>query len=199
MGFSAILYFGNAIESRKAFFADYERFDDVFLVKISPDFFKPILINLTDYLAQGYHALSFIAEVEWTPMYGLGYSRVLIDNASNLLNENIFMNTYQQKLGIFGIDPLVKWHSAYSWLANDFHWIGVIFVMFIFGFFTASVWLGCCVYKDKVSYTLFSFVALSIFYIPANTQVFMQTGTFFAFWCLLFVFLLNKTNYKSYL
>lgn len=199
LSFSAILYFGNAISSRKAFFSNYERFNDIWMVKILPDFLKPIIIDLTDYLVQGYHALSYINEVEWTPMYGIGYSRVLIDNIANILNENIFLSTYQQKIGQFGIDPFVKWHSAYAWLANDFHWIGVVFVMFFIGRLSANLWVNCCLYKDKVSYVLFSFIALSIFYIPANTQVFMQTGTFFSFWCFFVVFLLRKTNIIYYL
>ncbi|HAS8542705.1 TPA: oligosaccharide repeat unit polymerase [Vibrio vulnificus] len=176
-----LAYFNNAIISRKEFFSNYYSFKDNIIVTMFPDFMTPLLVNITDYLTQGYHSFSYIFEVDWVPMYGLGSGRVLIDNFSILVGRDLFLDTYQYRLADFGIDPFVNWHSAYAWIANDVHWIGVIFVMFIFGMLYADSWVSS-IYDNKISsHVMFYFLSLTIIYIPANTQVLMQTSTFFSF------------------
>lgn len=178
---AVLSYFNNAIFARKEGVADYSRYADSYLVQVLPEFMTPLLVNLTDYLTQGYHSLSYVFKLEWIPTYGFGFSHVMLNNFGVMIDPLFFERTYQFRLREYSIDPMVNWHSAYLWFANDVHWLGVGFLMMIFGFLYSHSWMQSIVNRDVISYTLFYLMNLFIFYIPANTQIFMQTGTFMTF------------------
>ncbi|ESU34257.1 hypothetical protein G3A_01965 [Bacillus sp. 17376] len=187
-----ISYFTNAIGDRTNNHSYYSVNMDAPLMKISPEFLHPTLIYLTSYLTQGYYAFSRIIELQWTPMFGIGNSMFLMSNFSDLFNNDMFQYTYQSKLALKGIDPMSAWHSFYTWIANDVHWIGVLIIMFLLGRFFAFVVKKCVVEKEIIAYPLLCLMFILIFYLPGNNQVFSQPVTFMAFWVLSLYWIMIK-------
>lgn len=182
--FSAISYFTNAIGSRTQYYRYDSSLYDTLLMKISPEILHPTLIYLTNYLTQGYRAFSKIIEVDWTPMFGIGNSMFLIANFSGLFGRDFFQYTYQTKLISQGIDPFVAWHTFYTWIANDVHWIGVIVIMFLLGKYFAFIVKRNIIYGEIITYPLICLMFIIMFYMSGNNQVFSQSNTFITFWFL---------------
>ena len=191
---AALMYFSNAIESRKQYFADYSKYENTPLMIVLPKQLYPFTVNITDYLVQGYRAFSMVPNVEFDSLWGVGHSSFLMNNFSGLFDENLFLKTYQAKLEIYGIHPYVNWHTAYIWFANDVHWFGVIFVMFLLGVFFAKCWIQCFIFRNPSYLPLLGFMFITVFYFPSNAQVFIQPNTFIAFWVLFIVALFRKNR-----
>ena len=81
------------------------------------------------YLVQGYYGMSLALSEEFTPTYGVGSSQYLLVFIDKHLGTNLNENTYQHKI-TRKWDEKAAWHSFYSQMANDFSFIGVIFLMF---------------------------------------------------------------------
>lgn len=181
----AIALFTRAIASRTDNFRAVHVTNSGPLLDWIPSWLQPTFIALTMYLGQGYHALSYVPQVEWTPTFGVGHSLFLSLRLDAYFGFDIVLQTYQAKLSVFGIDPNVNWHSLYVWLANDVHWLGVIPLMFVLGRFCARALLRA-VFNDSASdYAMVALVGISLAYLPANAQVFQEPTTFVAFWGLL--------------
>ncbi|WP_282341132.1 hypothetical protein [Pseudomonas sp. PS02288] len=179
--FVVLNYFSHSISARKVNFENYAGYSDNLLINIVPGFLEPLLVNLTDYLAQGYNALSYVFDMDWRPLYGLGHSPILMANVDGV-SGSLFQDTYQYRMSRFDIDPYVNWHTAFVWIANDVHWFGVIFFMLAFGYYFCWVYLRSVIYRDRFAHCMLALLMISIFYLPANAQIFTQTGTTFAFW-----------------
>ena len=182
----ALFYFDNALSARKFAYENYDRFDHLWLKQLVPDFLKSLVVNMTIYLSEGYRSLSLIVYENWTPMWGIGHSSILMDNFSSIFSYDFFINTYQTKLAKYGIDPLVNWHSAYVWFANDFHWLGVNLAMFAVGYLFSSSWTQFIKSGSISEFIIFYFMVITLIFLSGNTQVFNQTVTTFSFWVILF-------------
>lgn len=187
------LYFNNAIGSRVNIENVVNFNNKSIILQIFPKSMHSYLYFLTNYLTQGYQSLSYLIDLQWTPMFGVGNSYFLISKMSNFLNEDIYSYTYQNKLQItYGIDKYVNWHSAYVWFANDFHWIGVILVMFIIGYLYAKSLVNFFVYKYIDNLILVCLFTIMIMYLSGNNQILSQPNTFITFYIYLFFNLLRK-------
>ncbi|WP_034536981.1 hypothetical protein [Carnobacterium inhibens] len=168
---------------------------DSFLMKLTPDNLKPTLIYLTSYLTQGYYAFSLALDLKFQPMFGIGNSMFLIENINELFGLNLYEQTYQYRMSIFGWDPYVNWHSFYVWVANDVHFFGVIIIMFLIGYLFGITYKNVLVNNDSIALILLCLTTLIIIYIPANNQVLSYPTTFITFWVLLFYWNFRK-KYK---
>lgn len=155
-----------------------------FLMNLCPAFLQPTMIYLASYVCQGYYALSMALTLPWTPMFGVGNSMFLMDKFSTLYGANLYQYTYQSKLQIYGWDQFVNWHSIYVWLANDIHFIGVIPLMFVLGFFFAEITKDAVIQKQRIASVILCLLFIMFFYFPANNQVLSYPSTFMAFWVL---------------
>jgi len=191
-------YFTNTIGSRTQHYSYSPEYYNSLLLKITPNFLHSFLIYLTNYLTQGYRALSHIADVTWTPMFGIGNSTFLIANFGSVFKTDLFQYTYQFKLTEYGIDSTASWHTFYTWVANDVHWLGVTIVMFFIGYFFAFVSVRAIVYRDTIAYPLFALLFMIIFYMSGNNQVFSYPYSFMAFWLLIIYWLLIKLKVIKY-
>lgn len=168
--------------------------DSIFFLILPPALYK-LLISLSAYLTQGYYAMSLALKTAWTPMFGLGSSMVVVDNVTKYIY-NIDQFTYQAKLAEFGWDSRIRWHSIYTWLANDFSFVGVILIMFIIGYLLGAMYKDAIITKNPFAKCgLFFFCLLTIF-IPCNNQLAQGIGTMFSFVTILVCWVFSKHQYK---
>lgn len=133
---------------------------------------KFAIMQVESYLSQGYFnlGLAFESPITWT--FGFGNSMVGIKMWKILTNQELLSQTY---LGILerknNIDPSVAWHSIYVWLASDFTFVGVPFVIFFIGYLFAKSWLDSIYKRTIYANIVFCLFAQMIFYFFANNQV----------------------------
>lgn len=135
------------------------------------------LSNITGYLCQGYRALSlalndFINEGTICFTGGLGSSWFNINVTENLLGIDPLPYTYQGYLAAhYGIDEFANWHTIYLWLANDFTFIGVPFVVYWLGYLFSCTWIDALYHTNKYAAPMTALCVLIIIYAFANNQV----------------------------
>lgn len=166
------------------------------IFKIVPDVFKTLLIYVTLYLTQGYQGLSLTFSESFIPMFGIGNSNFLIENIKQLFNNDLFINTYQNRIQYTGWDAQLNWHSIYSWIANDISYLGVLVLMFFMGKYIAVIYFRSIKYDDPLSIVLFSLMITMIFYFPMNNQILAMPNTFMVFWTFNIILFLKKINIK---
>lgn len=160
---------------------------------VSPLLYYPLL-SISDYLCQGYYALSCALKLSLTdPVFTYGYGNntfimVFLDRIFGFNYDYQMSQTYQELLfKYYDIHPSVNWHSLYVWLANDFTFIGVPFVVFIIGKFLAITWHDTLNKINLFAAPLFGLFSIMVFYSFANNQV--LSSQFMAF---LIIFILYK-------
>lgn len=152
------------------------------------------IIYLDIYLTEGYYGMSLASTLPWEPTFGFGYSSYLRDNIEEYLGFDIRSRTFMKRAEIYGWDASANWHTAYTWLANDFHWIGVFIIMFFLGKLIAMVYKDAYANQNPIAIVLFSLLIMFVFFIPANNKVFAQADTFTAFWFCLIVWTITKKS-----
>lgn len=148
-------------------------------------------ISASSYLSQGYYGMSQALTVEWTPMFGVGNSMFLV----NLISGNIYdvdQFTYQAKLEPFGWDSDVRWHSIYTWLANDVSFVGVIVVMLLIGAVFGMMFRDAILNKNPFAQASIFYFILMVLFIPCNNQVGQGAETYLSFLLLIGLWLLSK-------
>lgn len=129
------------------------------------------LCSIEGYLCQGYYALSKALELPFTYSFGMGSSWFGL-NMANRLGIRLLPITYVGQLEKYGIDPMINWHSIYTWLAADFTFIGVPIFIFFVGFFLSLSWLDVLHRRCVYAAPMFVLFAIMTFYFFANNQVF---------------------------
>lgn len=198
-----IYFFVNAISDRLGSKTLYNRYIDniginpnSLLMIITPDYLKTTLILLSSYLTQGYYALSMAITLPFTPMFGIGNSMFLMENFKKIYGIDVFKYTYQAKLATLGWDPFVRWHTFYTWIANDVSFIGVIMVMFIIGYAYAAIWKDVVLYNNPIAIVLMTLYSIMFAYISANNQVLTYPTTFTAFSGLTLYWIITKKRFR---
>lgn len=203
-----VCYFGNNVSSRLSGTreVDLTNFEQIeggghynpksIISIVFPDRMQGVLYIFDSYLTQGYYATSIALSEPFTPMFGVGNSMFLIANLDSMLDINLLEYSYQKKLEKYGIDRFVNWHSFYTWVANDISFIGVIFIMFLLGYYFASLYKSILKFNNPIAICLFIMCVQLIFYIPANNQIFAQPISFMAFVFLTIFWILRKYRFR---
>lgn len=155
------------------------------------------IVYLNIYSTQGYYGMSLALKLNWTPTFGVGFSNYVISNINELMNANILMQTFMGKAEIYGWGALVNWHTAYTWWANDFHWIGVTIVMFFLGYLLGKTYSDSIYSKNPYAIVLLSLLLMSIIFIPANNKVFAAPQTFISFFVYLILYITTDIGNKT--
>jgi hypothetical protein len=74
-----------------------------------------------------------------------------------------------------------QWHSLYSQIANDVHFLCVAVWNFIMGFYLAKLWRSFLDENNSYSKFLLPLFAMLIIFTPANNQVFGYLETLSTF------------------
>lgn len=160
-------------------------------------FMKSAFYGLTEYVTQGYYGMSLSLDEPFTSTYGIGNSAFLRSNFKTLFGIDVTSRTYQAKISDQW-DADMKWHSFYSYMANDISFYGVILLMFVIGAFLAVSWKDAIWGKNLISQCLLPLFIIMFLYMPANNQIFsvMQSCCAFLeltfFWALVRMILLRK-------
>ncbi|MDP2782152.1 hypothetical protein [Devosia sp.] len=142
----------------------------------------------TIYLTQGYYGMSLSADIPFETTYGLGHSKFIIDALRNYLDVDLGPRTFQQKIDDRW-SAEAQWHSAYSQWANDVGFLGVALVMFAVGFYVCAIWTSALTTHNMAAVCNIPVLAILIFFIPANNQVFNQLESLATFIVLLITWL----------
>ncbi|CRM56949.1 hypothetical protein [Pseudomonas sp. 52 E 6] len=151
--------------------------------------------KLTVYLVQGYQGMSFSLGEKFDSSYGIGHSVFLQKIFAEHFGIDIGERTFQRKITTRW-DEKVQWHSFYSHVANDVSFFGVSIVMFILGWYFASICFSIIITDSFYAKMLLPLFAIIFIYIPANNQVFSFLETMVSFWILTGLFILHNRRTK---
>ena len=133
----------------------------------------------THYLVQGYYGFGLALDESFDSTYGFGHSKFLLRQAA-LFDEDIADRTYQSKISDnWHADR--QWHTAYAEFANDVHFIGVGFVMWVLFFWMAVTWKLGAGYGFREALYFVPLHAILVIFLPANNQVFGFLDTLSAY------------------
>lgn len=189
----ALMYFGFLMSSRNAIIngEDYPGFEKIPWC-LFPQAIRPMLLSLNSYLCQGYYGLSLCMSMEWIPTWGMGFSGWFNRMFETFLGIGAGTNTYQARAEALGWSSTGRWHTMYSWFANDIHFLGVIILMFFLGIMFAVLIKETVFEKKGISASLLYLMFIQIVYISANNQVFAASNTAMAFMVLFFLWIFQK-------
>lgn len=155
------------------------------LLKMFPGL-SHLIVYLHIYLTEGYFGMSLALGHSWIPTFFCGFSPWFRGEIEGLLGIDIKSATYMARATEYGWKYGTNWHTAYTWFANDVHWIGVIVLMYLAGKLLADVYRDAYNKKNPIAIGLLFLMVIFVIYLPANNYLFSDSDTFITF----FVFLL---------
>jgi hypothetical protein len=186
--FGAIVYFGFAMQSRGGS-ADYIvgtsplghiRLNDSYLPVDDLSIVASTWVWLSSYLVQGYYGFSQALLVDFSWTYGVGNSQFLSRQVEWMVGVNPLDGSFPHKISPVW-DENAQWHSWYSHLASDLHFLGVAIFLALFGYYFARVWRSFCNSTNIYSAYLLPLFGVAFIFTPANNQVFGFIETLSAF------------------
>lgn len=132
-----------------------------------------VLSEVTNYLCQGYYALSKgLSEIGIIPPTIGGSSMAMWNYLDRFFGYNPMPDTYMGLLeSTYGIDSYVNWHSIYLWIANDVTFIFVPLVIFFIGLYFGRVWKDALNAANPWAFPVLGYMTIMVFYFFANNQV----------------------------
>jgi len=134
--------------------------------------------GLLSYLSQGYVGFSFCLQLPFvctwgqTTLYGLSKTILASSETSWLWKESYLMRSQNA----FGWPALQSWSTIFPWLASDFSYFLIPFIMYFIGRFMCRVWYECIANKNPFSFLMMGMLEIFCFMIPANNQLFHSFG-----------------------
>lgn len=169
-------------------------YDSLFF-KIIPSELHQLLVSLSGYLSQGYYGMSLTMRVPWKPMWGIGFSMALQNLLSNFI-PTISDASYQSRIEKYGWDSYTQWHTMYSWFANDLSYLGVIFIMFLFGYVCHKALKDSLELNNPYAKVMLYYMFLIAAFLPCNNQIAQSTYTLFSFIYVFIKWQLTRINLK---
>nr|WP_300047969.1 hypothetical protein [uncultured Nocardioides sp.] len=157
-----------------------ERVDSPVL-QVVPSGLRPITINLTSYLTQGYQGLDLAMREDFEPTWGLGFSEfyrhnVLRATGNGDQEEAVLARTYPGQIEDTYEWPYgLRWSTFFVHPASDITFYGVVLLMLLVGFVFGLSWRDTILRKDPLAATVFFHMCILVFYLNANNQLF-QAG-----------------------
>jgi len=100
----------------------------------------PILM-FTAYFSNGFNGFAIAKLFDFSSTYGFGSGRFLWTIPERLFSIDIYPRTFQYKMSEMW-HPSINWTTAFTWIANDISFLGVVPYLFVISF------LFCLVFKD---------------------------------------------------
>ncbi len=123
------------------------------------------------YVTQGYEGLNIAFGLDFEFNFGLGHLPPLKGMVCGILRVGCDVGNYSEKLLAAGWDTRYRWSTAYTTLANDFHWLLVPVYTFFIGW---SLRLAEEDWRSRRSSSALSVIVLIgvfTFYSSANMQL----------------------------
>jgi hypothetical protein len=152
-------------------------------------------VALSFYLTHGYYGLYLSLEKPFVPMFGVGHSLFLTQQAVRVTgNEQIGKLSYPRRIEEDGWDALGLWSSIYPWIASDVSFPGTVLVVFLIGRLAALAWFDCLSGRNPFAYGMLAQFAMMFLYFPANNQTSQFGEGFTAFWGILIAWLVTRNR-----
>ena len=161
-----------------------------------PESLYMTLIAASSNLTQGYYGMSLCLQLHWLPTYGIGNSMAIVKKLSEYISDYIRHRTYQFRLTELGWEEDVRWHTMYSWYANDVSFLGVIIIMFFFGLLFAMAYKDSIVADNPYAHIMVFYFSLMAFFIPCNNQIFQSIYIMFSFIFVMLCWLASRGRTK---
>lgn len=128
-------------------------------------------VLLTNYLSQGYHGMYLALSLPFEFNWGIGHLPAVKTQLCNSLHLGCGLEDFQSRLTEAGWDTKRHWTSAYTVLANDFHWVLVpvyfAFIGLLFGVSDRS-WRQN---GDRISLAVILLISIFMIYSSAGMQI----------------------------
>lgn len=161
-----------------------------YLLKFLPiNLATSVLLGIS-YLSQGFYGFQLATMYEFTSTYGFGAGRFLMTFPQRLFDIDLWEKTYQSKMDSIW-DSRINWHTAFTWLANDWGFIGVAIYMFLTGL------LFTLIIKDVKNKNPFAIVIVPIYiimfiFMPLNNIVYDNPQLLMPFLFFVVLWILDK-------
>jgi hypothetical protein len=152
-------------------------------------------VGLAFYVTHGYYGLYLSLDKPFVPMFGVGHSLFLTQQAIRITgNEQIGRSSYPKRIEEDGWDALGLWSSVYPWIASDLSFPGTIALVFVIGRLFALAWFDALSGSNPFAYGMLAQFLIMLFYFPANNQTSQFGEGFTAFWAILIVWLITRSR-----
>ena len=128
-------------------------------------------ISLTNYITQGYEGLHRATQIPFEFNYGFGHIAPVKQKLCQVFDLGCNIETFREKLPSLGWDTRYKWSSAYTAIANDFHWVFVPLYTFSLGILFGVSEKAWFQFRDHLSLTVLMLITLFFVYSSANMQL----------------------------
>lgn len=188
----AVVFFGNSMVNRGGDVSYIESISPLGDIKVTSEidvddglggFLMYTFVWLSSYIVQGYYGFSLALTQDFTSTLGVGNSQFLMRQFEWVTGIDVSESTYQHKIDAWWGET-AQWHSFYSYIANDYHFIGVALWCLVLGFYLAKLWVSIIDDNNLYAKLLMPLFAVMVVFIPANNQVFGFLETFSAFFVL---------------
>jgi hypothetical protein len=153
------------------------------------------VVGLVFSVTHGYYALYLSLDKPFVPMFGVGHSMFLTQQAVRLTgNEQIGNLSYPKRIEEDGWDALGLWSSIYPWIASDVSFPGTIVVVLLIGLLFALAWYDALSGRNPFAYGVLAQFAIMLLYFPANNQTSQFGEGFTAFWAILIAWLITRNR-----
>lgn len=169
------------------------------LIKALPEAGQDGALSLMAYFSIGYYGLYLSLQEPFVSCYGFGHSiflHVVGDRVFGLTDIRERTIPYRVQTS-HGWDMYAHWHTAYPWIASDIGFIGVVFLMVVFGWITAKTWIDAREGNRPAAVVLFTLLATAVWYLPANNQVLAFPEQMVAFWVWLMVWVRSRNSQRA--
>jgi hypothetical protein len=156
------------------------------------------VVGLAFYVTHGYYGLYLSLDKPFVPMFGVGHSMFLTQQAVRLTGDEQIANlSYPKRIEEDGWDALGLWSSIYPWIASDVSFPGTIAVVFLIGRLFALAWSDALLGRNPFAYGMLAQFAIMLLYFPANNQTSQFGEGFTAFWAILIAWLITRNGSLS--
>ena len=185
---AAIIAFGINMQGRaggsftdlKSTTVNLDSFVYVYFISHLPQWFQDLYQYIAFYLVGGYYNLELAFDCDFDWCFFMGSTNTMTGIADDLLGFGIEARNYQTKIfQQFDVDPYIYWHSCYTWIANDFSFILVPFVVYWIGNTASKALKLYRKYNDMISGVLCILLANTIIFFFANNNY--LSGHFYVF------------------
>ena len=160
--------------------------------KFLPGKMKYAYVMASNYISHGYHGLTLALRLPFDSCFGIGHLPVLQNQFKNITGIDIYKRSYVYKLNQAGYPVSLKWGTAFLQWASDISFVGVVFLMGLFGALVGRLWNEVLLQKNIISLILLTTLSVNILFITSWWQPGMSGTDFILFYGVLAVWIVQK-------
>jgi len=170
-------------------------YGNILVRSLQPGSVRTGIVGLSFYVSHGYYALYLSLQKPFVPMFGVGNSIFLTQQAVRITgNQEIGKLSYPKRIEEDGWDALGLWSSIYPWIASDVSFPGTILVVLLIGRLLALAWSDARSGQNPFAYGMLAQFVIMLLYFPANNQTLQFGEGFTAFWAILVLWLVTRSR-----